>query len=93
VLTRLVCHIEGLLLTVKAACFWEQDPCSWPAQKLTSVFAEVSRYQNGLELVWYHLYGKLHTCTSFLRLEKGLSVSSNRLHSPTFDHITILYEL
>ena len=45
VLTRLVCHTKSLPLTVTAACFWEQDPCSWPAQKLTS------GYWNGLELI------------------------------------------
>jgi len=52
VLTRLVCHTKGLLFTATAACFWEQDPCSCPAQKLTSIFVGVSDYQNGLELVW-----------------------------------------
>ena len=42
----------------------------WPAQKLFSVFVEISGYQNGLAFIWYRLYGKIYTSTSSLRLEK-----------------------
>jgi len=44
----------------------------------------VSVYQNDLELVWYQLYGKLHTYTSLLQLEKRVTCE---LQPSTFTNI------